>query len=174
MYSFYKQINSILRALKNGDKRYEKILYETTYNHLVGIAKKYAIDKNDCEDIVTEAFYKAFKYINSYDLKRDGYNWLCKIVQNVAYNYNKDIEPAVSLESLVYIPVAFLNDNLDDACMLDKELNKLSRYEKQLIYLRFWEGLSYGEIANKLNRNKSTVHKQVQKIIDVIKNNLEE
>ncbi len=80
MSNFRREINLLLSGIKCGDKTKLKILFSTTYNHLKVIAYKYAINKNDIEDILIESYIKIFKYINSFDMSKDGYNWLCKIV----------------------------------------------------------------------------------------------
>lgn len=64
-------------------------LFAKTANHLKIIAARYLIDKSLIEDAVVEAFARIQIYIDKFDPNRDGYNWLCKIVENEARNLNK-------------------------------------------------------------------------------------
>ncbi len=64
------------------------------------------------------------------------------------------------------------NNDLEELSILSVELSKLSKYEQELIYLRFWENLSYSEIASKLNGKKSTIHKQINAILKNLYKNL--
>lgn len=167
MSKFRKEINSILFSLQKGDKTKQQELYNATYNYLKVIALKYVIDKNDYEDVVMEAYLKAFHYIASFNNKYDGYNWLCKIVQNTAYDFNKKHLPVISLDNITFTQIVGqkIND-VDDSDEVLSALCKLPEYEQRLIYLRFYEGFSYSEISKIIGKGKSTVHKQTLKAIE--------
>ncbi len=156
-----------------GDKIKQQELCDYTYNNLKVIALKYAIDKNDYEDILVEAYMRAFKYIGTADINKDGYNWLCKIVQNVAYDFNKGIIPTVPLDDISFTKI--FGDEIEKVVSRDdvlKEVCRLSEYEQRLIHLKFYEDMSYAEMAKILNSKKSTVHKQTLNVIDKIKSKL--
>lgn len=174
MSRFRNEINKLLYSLQMGDKSKQKELYDYTYNNLKVIALKYAIDKNDYEDILVEAYIRAFKYVGTADLNKDGYNWLCKIVQNVAYDFNKGIIQTVPLDDISFTNI--FGDIIEIVISKDevlKELCQLSEYEQRLIQLKFYEDMSYAEIAKLLNSKKSTVHKQTLNILDKIKSKFE-
>lgn len=67
MKDFTKNVNLILCDLKKGSKEKQKELFDYTYNHLKVIALTYAKNKNDYEDILVDAYLKAFKYTDSFD-----------------------------------------------------------------------------------------------------------
>jgi len=174
MSRFRNEINKLLYSLQMGDKSRQKELYDYTYNNLKVIALKYAIDKNDYEDILVEAYIRVYKYVGTADLNKDGYNWLCKIVQNVAYDFNKCIKPTVPLDDISFTKI--FGDEIDKIISKDevlKEVCQLSEYDQRLIQLKFYEDMSYAEIAKILNSKKSTVHKQVINILDKIKSKFE-
>ena len=173
MSRFRNIINKFLYSLQSGDKSKQRELYDYTYNNLKIIALKYAIDKNDYEDILVEAYIRAFKYVDTADLNKDGYNWLCKIVQNVAYDFNKKIEPTVPLDEISFTKI--FGDEIDKIISKDdvlKQVCQLSEYEQRLIHLKFYEDMSYAEIAKILNSKKSTVHKQTLSVLNKIKGKL--
>ncbi len=168
-------INLILHDLKDGLVSMQKDLIDLTYPRLKIIALTYAKDKNDWEDILSEAYYKAFRYIGSYDCSQNGYNWLCKIVQNVAYNFNEKANFCVSLDSAVEVDAL----TATEAVLIDKnalllEMQRLSKEDRRLLYVKFWENRTYREIAKMLNSNKTTVHKRVMQIIQILKKNLQD
>lgn len=165
MSKFQREINTILYEIKCGDKSKEKELFNVTYNYLKVIALRYAVDKNDWQDILLETYSRALKYIDNFDLTKDGYNWLCKITQNVAYDFNKQVEPNEPLEELKNEEVYFIEDSIVNRSFVTDELSKLPIYEQKLIYLKFWGNLSYSEIAKEVNGKKSTVHKQINTIL---------
>lgn len=173
MSRFRNIINKLLYCLQKGDKSKQQELIEYTYNNLKVIALKYAIDKNDYEDILLEAYMRAFKYIGTADINRDGYNWLCKIVQNVAYDFNRGIKPTVPLDDISFTKI--FGDVIDKVICKDdvlREVCRLSENEQRLIQLKFYEDMTYAEMAKILNSKKSTVHKQTVNVLAKIRNNL--
>lgn len=174
MKDFNKNVNLILRDLKKGFKQKQKELFDYTYNHLKIIALTYAKNKNDYEDILVDAYLKAFKYVDSFNERKNGYNWLCKIVQNVAYDYNLKYTNEDSLSDITIEPSDFFNfeEKFLDESVLLSEINKLSSSDRELLYLKFWKNLSYREIAKHLNLKKSTVHKKISELITLLKNKL--
>lgn len=167
MSKFRKEINSILFCLQKGDKSKQQVLVDVTYQNLKVIALKYVSDKNDYEDVLMEAYFRAFQYISSFNNNYDGYNWLCKIVQNVAYTYNKNLLPTVPLEDISFSKIIGQKINeIEDNDEVLSALCKLSEYEQRLIYLRIYEELSFSQISKIIGAGKSTVHKQFLKALD--------
>ncbi len=172
MYSYHEHVSSILRSLKKGNKENVKVLFEITYNHLKYIAKRYVIDIKDCEDVLMEAYLKVIKYIDSYNVECDGYNWLCKIVQNTAYDFNEKVEINVSLENLIADRLFCESVSIEDcfeSMNLNNEMRKLELYDRQIVFYRFIYGMTFDEIAIKLGKRKSTVHKQYVRIMKELK-----
>ena len=77
-----KDINKILSRIQTGDERAKEELFEKTYSHLKAVVYRYLHDKNDVEDVLSNVYLKVFSSIKAFDTGKDGYNWLCKIVQN--------------------------------------------------------------------------------------------
>ena len=97
------EVNKLLSGIKAGKEDSKEKLFELTYNHLKIIARCYVHNKNDIEDVLQIAYLKVFRYINAIDVSKDGYNWLCKIVQNEAYRFGKN--------NPTYLPL-YLNNTL--------------------------------------------------------------
>ncbi len=154
-----RKITELLCSIRGGDENAWRELFHQTFKHLKDVAYQYAIDKNDCEDVVLEAYEKVHKYVNTFDPEQDGYNWLCRIVQNVAFDHNKRIlsRPTVLLEEGAQ---AFSVDdfyNVLENHELRAKLLTLSEEEQTVIYYRYWEGRSYEEIAKLMGKAKSMI-----------------
>lgn len=174
MSKYCKKINSIISGLQKGDLSKQQALFDATANHLRQIAMKYADDKKDCDDILQVAYMRAFEYIASADTGKDGYNWLCKIVQNVAYDFRKKAENHVIFEPHIPSEPFIPTDSIEERKDLEGEMEKLGEEDRKLLYMKFWEDLSYQQIAEKTNSKKSTVHKRVTALMTQIKQNLGE
>lgn len=172
MSKFRIEINSILFRIQQGDKSLCEVLYNRTYHHLKIIAYKYTFNRNDIDDVLIAAYVRVFNHIHTFNILKDGYNWMCKIVQNVANDFNKqrnlsnidDIPDTIFIEYL---------DDIDDKTALVQELSRLSPEDQTLLYLKFWEGFTYRGIAKKLNMSKTTVHRRIMELIEIIRRNLQ-
>ena len=94
------EVNKILIKIKKGDEESKNVLFEKTYNHLKTIAYPYVRNKDDVEDVLVEAYLRMYQYVSSFDPKKDGYNWMCKIVQNVARDWDKGFFQSVPIEDV--------------------------------------------------------------------------
>lgn len=172
MSRFCAEINSILKNLQAGKIEYLKKLFDATYFHLKQVALRYAVDKNDYQDILQETYLKVLRYINTFDTTQDGYNWLCKIVQNVAYEFNRKVDPSDFDERKINQSVLYgtQNEDIITRSALRDAISKLPEEDRQLLYLRFWEDMSYSEIAIATQATKSTVCKKLKILLKKLKN----
>lgn len=168
-----KEINEILIKIKNGDEQSKNDLFEKTYNHLKIVAWPYVYNKDDVEDVLAEAYLRVFQYIDSFNPKKDGYNWICKIVQNVARDMGRK-DQSVPLEEAEEI--AYFVD-FEDVLATKDEISRLlqvyPRRDREMVRRRFWGDKTIESIAFELNMGKSNVHKRILKITKEIEKKLE-
>lgn len=164
-----KDINKYLSKIKKGDKAYKNILFEVTYRHLKNIAWKYVYNKDDVEDVLVEAYLSAFQCIQSFDESRDGFNWLCKIVQHEAYDWNgkngklktqslTDLHDIKDEEAHFEIRVAQRDE-------IDRLLAPYPEVDRRIIELHIVDKCSFQEIQEKTGVKRSTAHKRLRKIL---------
>lgn len=165
-----EKVNKLLRGVKNGEKFSFKKLHETTYNHLTIVALNYLYNPDDLDDVLNESYLRMFKYINSYDNSRDGYNWMCKIVQNVAYQYNSRHNIFVELNKAELHGLFYeIDENIIDNVELLIVIKNLDAETQELLYLKYWEDLSFSEIASKKGMKKPTVYKKINVALKIIR-----
>jgi len=109
----------------------------------------------DAEDIVQEAFLRAYKYFTSYQ-GGNSRSWLLTIVRNSCYTWlhqNRAEGEAVELNDELASPgpdpgnPEFIADSKMDHALVAGALEKLPVEYRELIVLRELEGMSYKEIA---------------------------
>ena len=170
MSKYAKEVNKLLNAIKRGHiSKFDK-LFDLTANHLLGVARYYLENRSYCEDVVADVFEKIFIYIYAYDEKQDGYNWMCKITENVAHDYNKRFFQEVSLFDAC--PERDIKQELRiDELYLDVSLavDKLDPESRELVYKRFYFDRSYEDIGKDYNLTKSAVKKRIDKILIKLK-----
>jgi RNA polymerase sigma-70 factor, ECF subfamily len=109
----------------------------------------------DAEDIVQEAYLRAFKFFGGYQ-GGDARSWVLKIVRNTSYSFlekNRPAELAEEFDEKVHTAVveqtgaeAALLQSADSR-MLREALDELPVNFREVIVLRELEGMSYKEIA---------------------------
>ena len=165
-----KEVNEYLSAIKHGDKAKFKQLYELVSPRIMGVARYYLVDKSYCEDVISEVFQKVYLYINSYDESKDGYNWICRITENIAYNFNyKMSQNAEITEEVPLTQETELLEEAENRADLFRAIDKLDPESKELIYLYFFLGNSYSEIGKKFHISKVAVKKKIDKILSKLK-----
>ena len=167
-----RKVNKILLKIQKGDEKHKNILLDTTWNHLLKIAYRYAYIKADAEDILVEAFSRAFDYINAFNNEKDGYNWLCTIVKNVAIDL-KDKQKRnkmLPLEVADYIlpQERDFSQEIATKDLFDRLLKPYSEQDKNLLTLYLIDNFTFREIAIQTGMTKSNAHKRVRKMIDEI------
>lgn len=170
-----KEVNKYLSAIKHGDQSCFKPLYDSIATRVMGIARYYLVDKSYCEDVMNEAFQNVFLYINSYDESKDGYNWICRITENVAYKYNNrmpppsdDLSKAASASGELTI-----SDDTDEKLDLFRAIDSLDPVSREMVYSYYFLGNSFQEIGDKLHISRVAVKKKIDKILSNIKKYLE-
>ena len=171
MSIYAKEVNKYLVALKNGDITQFKPLYEAMQTHVLGIARYYLVDKSYVEDVTSEVFQKIFLYVNSYQENTDGYNWICRITENVAYNYNNRVLPTTVDPTVADSVDRELvgSDKTEDKLDLFRAIDALETENREIIYQHYFLGKTYQEIGEKLRISKVAVKKRIDKILSTLK-----
>ena len=163
------EVNKILIKIKKGDEKSRNVLFQKTYNHLRIIAHPYVRNKDDIDDVLLEAYLRMYQYVSSFNPKKDGYNWMCKIVQNVARDFDRDFFQRVSLEDIEEkVQVIETEDQIVLRDEVERWLKPYPERDRKMMYFRIWENRTIEEIAEALGMKKSNVHKRISKILDEI------
>jgi RNA polymerase sigma-70 factor (ECF subfamily) len=112
-------------------------------------------DQRDAEDVVQEAYLRAFRFFSGFR-GGDERAWLLKIVRNTFYNWlhtNRSLRGAEEFDEKLFpvdsrIPYAeeVLLQN-DNTTLVRKALEKLPQNYREILILREFEEMSYKEIA---------------------------
>jgi RNA polymerase sigma factor (sigma-70 family) len=141
-------------------------------------------NRDDAEDITMEAFSKAFNSIEKYDQRYAFSTWLFRIATNTCIDFiRKKRLDTTSIDK------TFENDKGDEigidyksdaptpeekmikgqrAVSVRGSLSKLDAKYRQLIELRYYEELSYEEIAEQLDLPLGTVKAQLFRAKDML------
>ncbi len=150
--------SDIIKGLKNGDESSAFKVYciysKAMYNTLIRITGR----QEEAEDLLQEAFIKAFSKINSYSGKATFGAWLKRIVVNTGLEFirKKKLE-FISLEENQYEEKEDKNENTYlNPDIVHQAIKKLPSGSRTVLTLFALEGYSHKEIASQLNISEST------------------
>ncbi len=141
---------------QNGKTSAFRILVERYQRQAVGHAVAILFNREDALDAVQEAFIDAFKAIDSFDRARAFYPWFYVLLRNRCYKMrmrNRETERIEDTEILA--PQSGLAR--EERIALERALVSLPREDRELITLKYLDGLSYQELAEHLQIPKGTV-----------------
>jgi RNA polymerase sigma factor (sigma-70 family) len=177
----------IQRALTNGDQKAYAELLQRYRESVYFMMLRMCNNKDDAEDLTIEAFGRAFKRLEQYTPNYAFSTWLFKIASNNAIDFlrNKKKNTSLSLDSKMENEEGQEFSKNIQASTLDPEENfmkkqkiellrdvveKLKPRYKELVKMRYYEELSYEEIAVKLELPVGTVKAQLFRARDFLYN----
>ena len=163
------EINDYIEKAKTGDQVAFTFLLDHYWNEVYGFMLKRTENETDTEDIVIETFAKAFDKIATYNPEFQFNTWLIAIAKNV------HIDMLRKKKSALFIDITDNEDHqaynvADTALSAEDELIKkqnlsslldcikqLKPHYQEVIQLRYFQELSYQEIADELGEPLNNV-----------------
>jgi RNA polymerase sigma-70 factor (ECF subfamily) len=183
--------NNVDQALverdQNGDKKAFDILVQKYQYRLSKLISRYVYDQSEVMDVAQEAFIKAYRALPSFRGESAFYTWLYRIGVNTAKNYlvsqgrrppsvDIDAEDAGYLEGESELKEyatpehLLVRDEIQNT--VHSAIEKLPEDLRTAITLRELDGLSYEEIAERMNCPVGTVRSRIFRAREVINSRL--
>ncbi|MBU3012669.1 sigma-70 family RNA polymerase sigma factor [Polaribacter vadi] len=156
-----KQLHqSIIDQCKDNNAKAQMQLYNLYCKAMFIISYRYVNDKCVAEDVMQEAFLKAFKNINSYKNEVPFGAWLKRIVINQSIDYlkKKKLE-LVSINDEVTTKEDEEDWKVDSSISIDgvvEKINNLKDKYRLVLTLYLLEGYDHQEISQVLNITENT------------------
>lgn len=148
----------IVEKCKQNDRKAQLKLYNQYCDGMFTVAMRFVKDTMEAEDIVQEAFIKAFSKIHQYKAEVTFGAWLKRIVINKSIDLLKSKKQRMLELDEVHLKVIDNNYEdewlVDDAITLDevkKAIQKLPDKYQYVVMLFLIEGYDHQEIAEILN-----------------------
>lgn len=172
MDKLVNDINKLIARIAKGDTNALDELFLITRRLFLHMANKYLYDKTYAEDLLSDVYYKIVKYSSSFDSSQNGLNWTYKILRNTAIDFNNRDSRYEVCELNENISEIEYVDELLDKILVHGAIDTLDEDEKHVIYLRYWEGLEYKEIAQRINKPITTTYDYLKRIHKKIKKSI--
>jgi RNA polymerase sigma-70 factor, ECF subfamily len=154
----------ILAACQRGDREAFHLLFETYKDRVYTIAFHYSNDENLAKDTTQQVFIKLFDQIKKFRGDAQFSTWLYRIVINICLDEQRKTRRFVPIatpenESITAVPgqqeEGYQRKQI--AQQVRKALMKLPPQIRAALLLKYFEGLSYQEIAQATNSSPGTI-----------------
>ena len=175
-------IDNVWNSFKNGNWISYGQLYDDHYRALNNYGYKFTKDVSLIEDAIHDLFVKLWTNRSTLgDTPPSVRNYLYKALRNILFRKIKAQSRFSSLESDDYDYT--FEVSCDNLLIEDEEekllrntikdiLEKLPARQKEIVYLRFYEGLSYEEVAEVMAIDIHSVYKLWYKAMDGLKDSM--
>jgi RNA polymerase sigma-70 factor (ECF subfamily) len=148
-----------LKKCRNGDKESFRHIVERYQNQAVAHATAVLGNREDAMDAVQDAFIDAYRALGGFDLSRRFYPWFYVLLRNRCFKMLASTGRRGMVQSLeeTQILAPRSDSSIEESLSLEAALLALSPEDRELITLKYLDGLSYQELADLLQIPKGTV-----------------
>lgn len=131
---------------------------------VLSIALQILRDRELARDAAQEAFWKAYQKLSTLNQPNDFGSWVFQITRNHSHSALRQLHRSTHMLSLDGVsPLLEQNQTRIDTEPLMNAVHELPDNERQVILMRFFDGLSVAEISEALERPVGTVTKQLSR-----------
>ena len=179
-YSAYDD-RALVGMVIEGDSIAFDILFARHSDTIHAMLSKFASNNDDVDDLMQEAFMKAYLKIGLYDPKYDFGAWIYTIARNTFVDFSRtrksnalnpqNLSPEIdnTAQSSQPTPEDYII-NAQQRVQIECYISMLPENYRQLFELRFLDEYSYEEIAEKLDMKLGTVKTRIFRVRNMMCN----
>jgi RNA polymerase sigma-70 factor, ECF subfamily len=159
------------------ENKFEK-LYDSYYNSVYRYIYVCVKDKWNTEDIISTVFFKIYENRDKIEDVEGSKNWVFRIAHNTIIDFYRKNGKVILIDE--YMETASDEEGYDSVLTKD-EFGRIKKYIEELpketinmIYLRYYGGLKFKDIASVLNKSENTVKSVVTRALKKIRTSYEE
>lgn len=156
-----------IEATLRGEREAFSRLVAKYQRPLYAALRRLARNHDDTDDLLQEAFVRAYQHLKTFDRSRPFYPWLHRIAVNLAITFIQRRSRQTNFSGLSteeIFPAAPESDNPDEKAerhelmaALEQAIDRLPAEQKVVLLLRTREDLSYQELSERLGIEMGTV-----------------
>jgi RNA polymerase sigma-70 factor (ECF subfamily) len=166
----------LVRRVQRGDSAAFDLLLRKYQHRIVALIGRYISDWSECQDVAQDTFLRAYRALGNFRGDAQFYTWLHRIAVNTAKNHlvahnrrpptdDIDVDDATQFESGMRLrdndtpERELMRQQLEQTVM--RAVEGLPEELRQAITLREVDGLSYEEIAQRMDCPIGTVRSRI-------------
>ena len=162
----------LIIRMGRGDGAAFRELYHQTSGAVYGFALSILKNRHDAEDVMHDAFIRAYTGAVSYVPMGKPMAWILTIVRNLSYNRLRSGEVCEDLSQYEHL-VSADGEMSEDRIVLEKAMQILDFQERQIVILHAVIGMKHREIAELLDLPTGTILSKYSRSLKKIKTEVE-
>ena len=144
-----------IEKCKKGENEAFRYIVERYQRQAVSHATAILGNREDALDAAQEAFIDAFRALGNFDKSRPFYPWYYVLLRNRCYKMAARRRETQTVDETLI--VASNATAREEAFALEEALLSLDSEDREIVTLKYFDGLSYDELAERLQIPKGTV-----------------
>ncbi len=137
-------------------------LYDLYAQKIFGFLFHKTFDRSLAEDLASETFMKALERIQGFDPKKGNFQaWLFAIARNTLIDHFRSRKETASIEDAWELAADDDTARSAELSLLRRSLQEkmllLNPQQREILMLRFWQDLSFRDIAQILGKSEASV-----------------
>ncbi len=145
-----------IEKCRNGEREAFRHLVEKYQRQAVSHATAILSSREDALDATQEAFIDAFKALKQFDSSRPFYPWFYVLLRNRCFKMAARKRKTESIDETVIVAPNSPAQS-ERILALENALRSLNMEDREIVTLKYFDGLSYNELAERLQIPKGTV-----------------
>lgn len=174
------------RRLRALDPEALGLFYSLYFDRVHGYVRRMVSDEHTAEDVTQDIFMHIQRALQSYDPARDLDPWVFTIASNKLRDHWRSRrhregmrETSLEDDETRFHPASTLRGPLPDmeneelGRQLSRAIDELPESMRETLILRYFEGLSFEDIAGMLDRNEAAVRKRYSRALEKLRRSLQ-
>lgn len=145
-----------IEKCRNGEREAFRHLVEKYQRQAISHATAILSSREDALDAAQEAFIDAFKALKQFDSSRPFYPWFYVLLRNRCFKLAARKREMESIDETVIVAPNSTAQS-ERILALENALRSLDMEDREIVTLKYFDGLSYNELAERLQIPKGTV-----------------
>ena len=176
----------LIQAARLGDPRASEQLIQRYFGMVYSLAYARVRHHEQAEDLAQEVFLRVYLHLDHYDSSISFAAWISRITRNLAIDWWRRGRKKSSLSANVsYDEIAefVTDDHTDNAAdklaynetvtLIHQAIHTLPALQREIVMLHYHENLNNREIADRLEVHPTTVGRQMDKAMQVLRKKIE-
>lgn len=164
----------LIQSCQEGEKESFAFLYDQYVQKMYGFIFHKVLHKETAEDITSDVFLKALEKINTFDSSKASFaTWLFTIARNRVTDHFRRSKEAGNREDIWDIASS---EDIEERAnskyiygQLQQHMCSLPVLQREMLMMRFWQDMTYAEIAEILGKSPGSVKVAVGRSIKKLK-----
>lgn len=162
----HKDHQQLIEKAKRGERRAQKLLFETFSSKMLGVCRQYLINLDLAEEVMLSAFLKVFLHLNDFKGEGSFEGWIRRIMIHECISYLRaekkiDFYGEEKIENAVEHAVT--SENTLEVEEIQELIDSLPEGYKTVFVLYVVEGYKHKEISELLSISENTSKSQLSK-----------